>query len=554
MKYDNIYFLNCLIPVFFLPLLKKELKHILYISISITTLFLSCKDSTINKNLKIFKYNEYKNISSLDPAFAKDNSNIWAVNQIFNGLVEMNDSLNIKPSIAKKWKIDSTNLHYTFTIKDNVYFHEHYLFKQKKRKVTAKDFEYSLFRLKSAETASPGKWVLNNVNSIKAINDSTLKIDLEKPFPAFLGLLSMKYCSVVPKEIVEGLGNEFGRTPIGTGPFKFKIWKENIKLVLRKNESYFEFNESNHRLPFIDAISVTFLADKQSEFMEFYKGNLDFISGIDDSYKDFLLTSYGELKPEFKEDISLLRTAYLNTEYLAFNLDRKNIFSESIKLRQALNMCFDRKKMVTFLRNGIGKAANGGFIPIGLPGHYSEGYTYNPESAKEIVRTYCKNNNIISLPPIKLTTTNEYLNICEYIQREAYKVGLNLEIDVIPAPNLKESKSKGKLDLFRASWIADYPDAENYLSLFYSKNFAPNGPNYSHFKNKEFDNLYNKSLVATSTKSRIDIYKKMDSLEISQSPIIPLFYDEVVRFSQNNIENLGINPINLLNLKTVKKH
>jgi ABC-type transport system substrate-binding protein len=217
-------------------------------------------------------------------------------------------------------------------------------------------------------------------------------------------------------------------------------------------------------------------------------------------------------------------------------------------------MCFDRKKMVTFLRNGIGKAANGGFIPIGLPGYYSEGYTYNPERAKEIVNTYCKNNNITSLPPIKLTTTNEYLNICEYIQREAYKVGLNLEIDVIPAPNLKESKSKGKLDLFRASWIADYPDAENYLSLFYSKNFAPNGPNYSHFKNKIFDNLYNKSLVTSSTEKRIDIYKKMDSLEISQSPIIPLFYDEVVRFSQNNIENLGINPTNLLNLKKVKKH
>ena len=129
--------------------------------------------------------------------------------------------------------------------------------------------------------------------------------------------------------------------------------------------------------------------------------------------------------------------------------------------------------MVTFLRNGIGEAANGGFIPKGLPGYYSDGYTYNPEKAKTIVKNYCKIKNITSLPPIKLTTTSEYLNICEYIQREVSKVGLNLEIDVIPAPNLKESKSKGKLDLFRASWIADYPDAENYLSLFYSKNFAP---------------------------------------------------------------------------------
>ena len=120
----------------------------------------------------------------------------------------MDDSLNIKPSIAKSWKIDSTNLNYTFTIKSNVYFHEHELFKNKTRKVIAKDFEYSLNRLRSTEVASPGKWVLNNVNTIKAVNDSTLTINL-KNLSAFLGLLSMKYCSVVPKEIVNELGNEF---------------------------------------------------------------------------------------------------------------------------------------------------------------------------------------------------------------------------------------------------------------------------------------------------------------------------------------------------------
>ena len=168
--------MNCLIPVFFLPLLKKELKHILYIISTIGLVFFSCNDSKENKSLKIFKYNEYKNISSLDPAFAKDNSNIWAVNQIFNGLVQMDDSLNIKPSIAKSWKIDSTNLNYTFTIKNNVYFHEHELFKNQTRKVTAKDFEYSLNRLRTPEVASPGKWVLNNVNTIKAVNDSTLTV------------------------------------------------------------------------------------------------------------------------------------------------------------------------------------------------------------------------------------------------------------------------------------------------------------------------------------------------------------------------------------------
>jgi peptide/nickel transport system substrate-binding protein len=124
---------------------------------------------------------------------------------------------------------------------------------------------------------------------------------------------------------------------------------------------------------------------------------------------------------------------------------------------------------------------------------------------------------------------------------------------VIPAATLKDSKANGKLDVFRASWVADYPDAENYLSLYSSKNFAPNGPNYTHFNNEQFDLWYQQSFTVSNTKMREALYTRMDSLIMSTAPIIPLFYDEVVRFTRKNISGLGINPINLLDLKRVKK-
>ena len=114
-------------------------------------------------------------------------------------------------------------------------------------------------------------------------------------------------------------------------------------------------------------------------------------------------------------------------------------------------------------------------------------------------------------------------------------------------------KANGKLDFFRASWVADYPDAENYLSLFYSKNFAPKGPNYTHFADKEFDVLYESALGETN-KNKIEIiYKKMDSLIISKSIIVPLFYDEVIRFTRKNLNGMQINATNLLDLRYVKK-
>ena len=208
-------------------------------------LILSCsKKLKLNEN-NIFRYNEHSNISSLDPAYSSTLRNIWPVNQLYNGLVQLDDSLNIRPDLASKWVISKDGITYDFFIKKNIYFHKSNVFgKDSTRTVNAQDFEYSFKRLKDSQLGSPGSWVLNNVDSFSALNDSIFSIRLKKPFAAFLGILSMKYCSVVPKEAVEFYGAKFGKNPIGTGPFKFKKWEENIKVVLRKNNQYFEKDDN----------------------------------------------------------------------------------------------------------------------------------------------------------------------------------------------------------------------------------------------------------------------------------------------------------------------
>lgn len=516
---------------------------------------ISCdKNQNSGKSNLVFRYNQHKNISSLDPAFSKDLADIWATHQLFNGLVQMDDQMNVVPAIANDWSVSESATEYTFNLRKDVYFHKHEHFGiDSTRMVTAKDFEYSFNRVIDKDIASPGSWIFQKVESFRATNDSTFSITLTQPFPAFLGLLTMKYCSVVPREIVEEYGSEFRSNPIGTGPFKFKRWEENIKLVLRRNRYYFEKDSLGNKLPYLESVATTFLPDKQSEFLQFAQGNIDFVSGLDASYKDELLTADGKLRDLYVNDVNMIQGPYLNTEYLAFFMPSETTEIKSELLRKAINHGFDRQKMIIYLRNGIGTPATGGFIPKGLPGFDPTlGYQYDPEKAKDLVRQFIIETGVQN-PEITLTTTSEYLSFCEYIQRELQRTGLGVNVDVIPASALKESKANGKLDMFRASWVADYPDAENYLSLYYSKNFAPNGPNYTHFKSKIFDEWYENAFLEIDPIKRSLLYRKMDSLVMSKAPIVPMFYDQAVRFTRKNVHGLGINPTNLLELKTVKK-
>lgn len=544
------------------------MKSVSLVVISLIILTACGSDSLHDYDSTVFRYNESKGITSLDPAFARSLPLIWPVHQLYNGLVQLSDSLTVEPSIAQSWAVDESGLRYTFNLRTDVYFHSSPLFPDGKgRRVVANDFMYSFGRILNPAVASPGAWIFsvldtdhpNTTHGLRAINDSTLAIYLTKPFPAFLGLLSMPYAYVVPHEVVEHYGKDFRSNPIGTGPFYFKHWKEGEKLVLRKNPNYFEVDESGQRLPYLEAVNISFITDKQSEFLEFLLGSIDYISGIHTTSKDELLTRAGALNPKYADRVKMLTGPYLNTEYLGILVDTTLDIMKShplgkLEVRKAIAYGFDRERMMTYLRSNMGYPAHNGFVPKGMPGFSDrvKGYSYNPELARALLAKAGYPNGS-GLEPIVLSTTSDYLDIAEFIQHQLADVGIPLRVEVFPGPAYREMMASSRLRLFRGSWVADYADAENYLSLFLSENFSPGGPNYTHFANSEFDSLYQKALRISSDAERYVVYNQMDSLAMSQVPVVPLFYDKVVRFVNPRVEGMTTNPMNMLNLKRVRK-
>ncbi len=513
------------------------------------------------KGKNIFRYNEFSGIPTLDPAFAKSQATMWPAHQLFNTLVEIDDSLRIRPSLARRWDISGDRTIYTFYLRRDVFFHDDPAFPEGRgRRLTARDVVFSFNRIIDPQVASPGSWIFNRkvdtLQPFAAIDDSTFQLRLLRPYHPVLGILSMQYCSIVPEEAVKHYGSNFRRHPVGTGPFRFVAWEEGQALIFKKNERYFETDSAGNRLPYLDGVKITFYDSKATEFLLFRQNQLDFINDIETSFKDEVLTKKGTLRSDWEGKIQLQTSPYLNIEYLGILVDTSNGLLDNSplrlqKIRQAINYGFDRRKMILYLRNSLGTPAESGFVPAGLPSFDSslvKGYSYDPSRVKTLLAEagYPAGKD---LPQIKLYTIAIYAEMANFIARQLGESGIRVQVEVVQKSLLLEMTSNSRAAFFRGSWIADYPDAENYLSVFYSKNPAP--PNYTRYRNPVFDALFEKAIAETNDSIRYSLYRQADQVVIRDAPVIPLWYDKVVRLVQPHVSGFRPNALNLLELRPV---
>ena len=526
-----------------------------------------CKNVDKKSPQQIFHYNEDVSVTTLDPAFVRSQSENWIVSQIFNGLIDLDAQLQPVPALAKSWEISTDLLTYTFHLRSDVNFC--FVDKQGKvttRKMVASDVAYSLSRIADPATSSPGAWIFvgkidSQLNRVFiAPNDSTFVLKLVSPAASLLGLLSTNFGYVVPKEYARLDKSYLARNPVGTGPFYVRRWEDEIKLVMRKNPHYHEEDTQGVPLPYLDAINVTFVKNKQTAFMQFAAGSYDFFNGLEGSFKDELLTDQAMLKPKYAQKMKAIITPFLNTEYVGCYLGEypgKTNWLKDVHLRRALFYAVDKQKLVRFFRNGLGDAGDWGVVPPILNAHEKETITEENAAWQKALAEYqqsgyAKQNN---KPEIVLSTTADYLDMMVYLQETWGRLGVKIKVDIQTGGMLRQLRNEGKLMLFRGSWIADYPDAENFLACYYAPYLSPMGPNYTHFEDAQFDTLYRLIEVGESGQKaslRKQYIQQANQILIDQAPVIPLYYDKSIRLIQPWVQGLENDAANRLVLKRVK--
>lgn len=532
----------------------------------------------------IARLNEVENFKSIMPVSINEIGSYHLASQVYEGLVKYNQiDLSIMPGIAKSWEVSEDQKEYIFHLRTNAVFHDDPCFPESKgRAVNAADVKYCFDHLcvddaannqfhvtfkdrvlganecfeASKKGGNPG------VKGITVVNDSTVKVVLTHSDASFLNVLAMPGCYIYPKEAVTKYGNEMRIKAVGTGPFFLEVVKEGETVIMKKHPNYWGMDQHGNKLPYLDGIKWSFIKDKKTEILEFKRGNLEMVYRIPvEMFHDIM----GDLQnaKERKSEFEIVSSAALNTCYYGFNVQANPVFAKK-EVRQAFNYAIDRKKIADFTIQGEGSAADYGMVPYtegfekaGFNYKSLVGYTFDPAKAKELLKKAGYPDGK-GFPEVMLEINSgggdRNILVAEVIQK-MLKENLNVSINIntVPFGEHIENMQSAKTDFFRNSWIADYPDPETFLTLFYG-NHVPNSLqeksyiNHFRYKNARFDSLFDAARVEPDKTKRFALLTQAEQVALDDAPYMPIFYDENFRLEQKNVRNLPENPMNYMDL------
>ncbi|HLW39417.1 MAG TPA: peptide ABC transporter substrate-binding protein, partial [Brumimicrobium sp.] len=454
----------------------------------------------------------------------------------------------------------------------NVYFHDDECFENGKgRKVTAHDFKYTLEfacsnnklnehsyllkdKIKGAEEYYNG--TADEVVGIQVKDDHTLVIELKSPFSVFEKVLTHTGLGVFPKEALEKYGDQIGLHPVGTGAFILGELAED-KIVLERNNKYWDKDEFGNPLPFLDRVVMTYSKDKTDELLSFRAEKIDLVLDIPVEEVQNVLGTLPEAQSGENVKHKVDSKASLSNTYYGFKQDSE-IFKDK-RVRKAFNLAIDRKVMIENWLEGEGWPIDYGFVPKmkGYPYEKVKGFVFNPEEAKKLMAEagYPNGRNFPVIP----LYVNALEGSAEHKLAQAVgkslkdNLGVNLEIRLVPIKERDELVQNGTASFWRAGWVADYPDPENFLSLFYGGNIGDNNPAVNPFKynNPEFDRLFEQALVEADEEKRMELFAQCDQLIIDDAVVMPLINDDFItmvnlkvrKFVTNEIEQLDFSRI-----------
>ena len=530
------------------------------------------------QNLSVFRFSENGAPVTMDPVQSATQYANLMTTSIYDQLYEykyLARPYQLKPRLAVALpKVSDDGLTYTIQIKKSILYADDECFPEGQgREVVAGDFVYSMQRLFDPNARSQGEWLWQGkikgldewkkagadyskpIEGLQALDDHTIQIILNKPFPQLTYTFAMGFSSVTPREAVKYYGKEFGLNPVGSGPYKLKSFSTK-KAVLVRNENYreeiFDLEEEGYdpetqswaglerldgrKLPIMDTTEVYFMKESMTRWNSLNKGTEIHFGGIPTELTHMVAEELNPLvlKPDYAKKFTAMNLPELGIVYLYLNMSDPKIGHHSdpeqnrrnLLLRKAISAAYDWPQRNRRYYNGIATLFPG-TIPPGLDG-YDNAFTADmTEPDFEKAKAYLKEGgwNADNLPVLDFNGVASVQNTQMFEQFRGWmeKIGYPREkIPYVPFATFGDFNKKVKqrdCTLIGMAWGLDYPDAENVLQLFYGPNSSP-GSNSSNFNNPKYNKLFEESIVMQPGSERTEIYRKLNQIIIDDVPAV----------------------------------
>lgn len=481
-------------------------------------------------------------VATLDPAIGYDWENWSMIKSLFDGLMSyVPGTTQLRPGLASSYEISNDGKTYTFHLRKGIKF-------SNGRVMTAQDVKYSLDRVTNPKTESPGagffrmikgydamsKGLATSLEGVKVVNPLTVQITLSQPDATFLQVMALNFSYVVPREVIEKYGADFGKHPVGTGAFKLAKWTIGQRLVFEKNTNYWRRN-----VPYLNKITFEVGQEPIVAMLRLQKGEVDILGdGIPPA-------KFVEVMSDPKQAAQVVVGGQLQTSYIAMNVTIAPF--DRLKVRQAVNMAINKKRIIQII-NGRAEPATQPLPPL-MPGYTKgyKGYPYDLAKAKALLAEAGFPNGFKT--ELYVMNTDPNPRIAEVIQQDLAGIGIKVSIRSLAQANVIEAGGqKDQAPMIWSggmAWIADFPDPSDFYGPILScASAVPGGWNWSWYCDKALDKEANRANRITNPADQAkrlamwsDIYMKV----MADAPWVPVFNEK--RYTMKSARMGGANDL-----------
>ncbi|CAI8754559.1 Oligopeptide-binding protein OppA [Brevibacillus sp. IT-7CA2] len=493
---------------------------------------------------KLLKLNLHSEPPTADPGIAEDTTSSTIITATFEGLTRVGKDGKYAPAAAESYTVSEDGKKYTFKIRDNKWSNGdpvsakdfEYAWKRALDPKTASNYAYQLYYVKGAEAYNKGKGKVEEVG-VKAVDDKTLEVELANPTPFFLELVAFKTYFPVNPKVVDG--NEKwatdAKTVIGNGPFKMDSWEHKSKLVVSKNDNYWD--KDNVKL---DKIEFSMVEDENTELSMYENGELHWAGAPTSALPTDAI-------PALKESGKMTTQPIAGTYFYRFNTEKPPF--NNVKIRKAFAYAIDRQSLIDNILQA-GQLPATGYVPPSMALNKDGFYKDNDiETAKKLLEEGLKEEGLTKFPALTLSfnTSEGHKKIAEAIQDQWKKnLGVDVKLENKEWKVYLDDVHQGKYQVARAGWLGDFNDPINFLEMFKEKD---GGNNDTRWENPKYKELLNQSALELDPEKRKAILAQAEQILMDEMPIMPIYYYTQSWVKDDKVQDVIIDGLGAVDYK-----